>query len=137
MLLVFALAIFLSAGLLFLVQPMTAKWILPLLGGTPAVWNTAMVFYQAVLLLGYGYAHVVSTKLRLRGQVAVHAGVMLLGAIALPLALPAGWTPPAEADGLGPIAWMLALLMAAALAGDLVLLPAMLVGPLGRVFRRR
>lgn len=110
MLLVFALAIFLSAGLLFLVQPMTAKWILPLLGGTPAVWNTAMVFYQAVLLLGYGYAHVVSTKLRLRGQVAVHAGVMLLGAIALPLALPAGWTPPAEADGLGPIAWMLGLL---------------------------
>ena len=50
-----------SATLLFLVQPMFAKMVLPSLGGTPAVWNTCMVFYQAMLLAGYLYAHLTST----------------------------------------------------------------------------
>src|SRR5262249_27529603 len=53
----FAITLFVSATLLFLVQPMIAKMILPLLGGTPAVWNTCMVFFQAALLAGYAYAH--------------------------------------------------------------------------------
>ncbi|MFO0865875.1 MAG: hypothetical protein U0744_14700 [Gemmataceae bacterium] len=52
----FAITLFLSAALLFMVQPMIGKMLLPSLGGTPAVWNTCMVFFQAVLLLGYGYA---------------------------------------------------------------------------------
>src|SRR4030065_486533 len=55
--LVFALTLFTSAPLLFVVQPLFAKMVLPLLGGTPAVWNTCMVFYQAALLAGYAYAH--------------------------------------------------------------------------------
>ena len=54
---VFAAAIFLSAALLFAVQPMFTKMVLPRLGGTPAVWSVAMVFFQAVLLAGYAYAH--------------------------------------------------------------------------------
>ena len=57
MLLVFSLTIFMSAFLLFMVQPMFARMVLPILGGDPSVWNTALVFHQAVLLGGYGYAH--------------------------------------------------------------------------------
>jgi hypothetical protein len=53
----YTLTLFLSASLLFSVQPMIGKMILPLLGGTPAVWNTCLVFFQASLLLGYLYAH--------------------------------------------------------------------------------
>jgi hypothetical protein len=78
---------FLSATLLFLVQPMIAKMILPLLGGTPAVWNTCMVFFQAALLAGYSYAHVSTTWLRTRWQVTVHIAVLFLP-IVLPLVLP-------------------------------------------------
>ena len=55
----FALAIFFSATLLFMVQPLAGKILLPILGGSPAVWSTCMVFFQAVLLLGYLYAHAV------------------------------------------------------------------------------
>lgn len=57
MIVVFSIAIFLNAGLLFLIQPLIAKMILPWLGGSPAVWNTSLIFYQACLLAGYGYAH--------------------------------------------------------------------------------
>ena len=53
----FAGAIFTSAALVFVVQPMVTKLVLPMLGGSPAVWNTAMVFFQTALLAGYGYAH--------------------------------------------------------------------------------
>src|SRR5437667_953596 len=78
MLVVFALTLFTSASLLFLVQPMVGKMILPLLGGTPAVWNTCMVFFQAMLLLGYMYAHSSTERLGVRRQAAVHIGVLLL-----------------------------------------------------------
>jgi len=54
---VFALSIFASAFLLFLVEPMVAKMVLPLAGGTPAVWTTSVLFFQATLLAGYGYSH--------------------------------------------------------------------------------
>ena len=57
MLAVYTITIFLSAVLLFVVQPMFARMIVPLLGGSPSVWNTAMLFYQATLLAGYAYAH--------------------------------------------------------------------------------
>ena len=60
MIVVFAATILLSAALLFVVQPMTAKQVLPLLGGSPSVWNTSLVFFQAVLLAGYGYAHLLT-----------------------------------------------------------------------------
>ncbi len=64
----YAVALFVSALLLFLIQPMIAKMILPLLGGTPAVWNTCLVFFQATLLIGYLYAHGISRSLRPQRQ---------------------------------------------------------------------
>ena len=60
---VYAAAIFLSAALLFAVQPMFTKMVLPRLGGTPSVWSVAMVFFQAVLLAGYAYAHALTRYL--------------------------------------------------------------------------
>lgn len=88
MLPLFALAIFLSAALLFLVQPLTAKLILPLLGGSPSVWNSAMLFFQAMLLLGYFYSFLL-TKLRTAAaQLAFHAVLVLVVAFTLPISLP-------------------------------------------------
>jgi hypothetical protein len=58
----FTLALFMSVGLLFLAEPMTAQLILPLLGGTPAAWNTCMMFFRSILLMGYGYAPVSGTS---------------------------------------------------------------------------
>lgn len=87
MIFIFGAAIFLSAVLLFLIQPMAAKLVLPILGGTPNVWNTAMVFFQTMLLLGYFYSHVVTRKLRLPAQFGVHALLMGLVLLALPIGL--------------------------------------------------
>ena len=70
MLLVFALTLFASATLLFMVQPMVGKLLLPYLGGTPAVWNTCMVVFQGLLLLGYCYSHLLSRKMPVRRQYA-------------------------------------------------------------------
>src|SRR5437763_15060210 len=89
MIILLALTLFLSSSLLFLVQPMIAKMILPLLGGTPAVWITCMVFFQAVLLASYLYAHATTTWLRVRRQAALHVGLLLLPILTLPtLAFP-------------------------------------------------
>jgi hypothetical protein len=85
MLLVFALTLFLSATLLFLVEPMVGKMILPLLGGTPAVWNTCMVFYQAVLLAGYAYAHASTTWLGPRKQAVFHLALLAVPFAFFPL----------------------------------------------------
>lgn len=106
-LLLFGSAIFLSAWLLFQVQPMFAKMALPLLGGAPAVWNTALVFFQAVLLLGYVYAHFVGTRLALKWQVIVHIGVLAVAFIALPVTIGAGWRSPPETT---PTFWLIGLL---------------------------
>ena len=92
---VFTLSIFLSATLLFSVQPLFAKLVLPLLGGSSSVWNTAMVFFQGTLLLGYIYAHLISKFLDLRLQIIVHGLVLAFGLFFLPLAIASGWTPPA------------------------------------------
>src|SRR5262245_34787917 len=106
----YATTILLSAGLLFIVQPLFARMVLPLLGGSPAVWNTALVFYQAVLLLGYTYAHLITSKLNFRRQVILHGLVLLLPLVALPIRLPQGWTPPTTHS---PVLWLLALLAVA------------------------
>jgi hypothetical protein len=106
----FGVTIFLGASLLFLVQPMFARMALPLLGGAPAVWNTAMVFYQAVLLVGYAYAHVTVRWLGVRRQAGLHLVILLLPLVTLPIALPAGWIPPGASS---PIPWLLALLAVA------------------------
>ena len=83
----------LSAGLIFSVQPLFGRLILPYFGGVPAVWNTAMLFFQAALLLGYGYAHLLARHLPPRRQVAAHAALLLLSLLFLPAALPEGWSP--------------------------------------------
>ena len=73
----FAATLFVSAFILFLVQPLIGKLVLPRLGGTPQVWNTCMVFFQMMLLLGYFYTHAISTRLKARHQLIVH-GLLLL-----------------------------------------------------------
>ncbi|MGH7543976.1 MAG: hypothetical protein ACREK7_08540 [Gemmatimonadota bacterium] len=92
----FAGAMFASALLLFWVQPMFTKAVLPLLGGTPAVWNTALVFFQAALLLGYLYAHVSSRWLSVRSQAVLHLGLLAVAMLlVLPVRVPPGWQPSA------------------------------------------
>jgi hypothetical protein len=104
----YTLAIFTSAFLLFLVQPMFSKMVLPLLGGTPAVWNTCMLFFQTVLLAGYLYAHLSTRWLRAGHQVVLHLGVLALAALTLPIRVADGWTTP---SGEYPTLWLLALLL--------------------------
>jgi hypothetical protein len=101
----FTLVIFTGSFLLFLVQPMLARMALPKLGGAPAVWNSAMLVYQALLLAGYAYAHWLG-RLGSRAQVGVHLGVLLLAALGLPLSLAAA-TPPASADPVLWVPWLL------------------------------
>jgi hypothetical protein len=101
----FTLAIFLSATLLFLVQPLVGKILLPVLGGSPAVWSICMVFFQAVLLLGYLYAHALSSRVAPRWQWLVHAGVLLAATMVLPLPVDVG--EPGAAD---PRWWALGVL---------------------------
>src|SRR5581483_6047570 len=84
---VFAATIFLSATLLFSVQPMFTKMVLPLLGGSPSVWSVAMVFFQAVLLAGYGYAHAMTRFLDSRRVALVHLGVIAIAFAVLPIAV--------------------------------------------------
>lgn len=99
---VYTVTIFLSAFLLFGVQPMFTKMVMPVLGGTPAVWSVAMVFFQAVLLLGYGYAHGLTRWLDARVAAMVHLAVMLLVlAVGLPIAFGDDWgTPPEQGQAL-------------------------------------
>ena len=80
----FSATLLVSAGLLFSVQPMIGKIILPKLGGTPAVWNTCMVFFQAALLLGYAYAHFL-TRLGIKKQTLIHLGLIVLPLFVLPI----------------------------------------------------
>ncbi|GJD49728.1 hypothetical protein OPKNFCMD_2461 [Methylobacterium crusticola] len=102
----FAATLFLSAFLLFAVQPMFTKMVLPALGGTPAVWSVAMVFFQSLLLAGYLYAHWLVRRVPFRVAAALH-GVLMVGAVAaMPIVLAAGWgRPPAEGQAL----WLLGL----------------------------
>jgi hypothetical protein len=83
----FSVTVFLSAYLLFLVQPMVGRMLLPLFGGAAAVWNTCLVFYQALLLLGYLHAHALSRRVRLERQWLVHGALLLIVLLTLPLRL--------------------------------------------------
>lgn len=89
---------------------MIAKMLLPHLGGSPAVWNTCMVFFQAALLAGYAYAHALTVRLPARGQTVVHLGVLVLpfALLLLPLSLPADAIPPQNAN---PTVWLLGVLL--------------------------
>jgi len=96
--LLFASTILLSAVLLFLVQPVIAKQILPWFGGTSAVWITCLVFFQVVLLAGYTYAHVITRRLTARGQSRLHIALLLASLLFLPIVPSAAFKPAAEAD---------------------------------------
>jgi len=92
----FTAAVFLSALLLFAVEPMFARMVLPILGGSPSVWSVAMVFFQAALLAGYAYAHLL---MRARGRaipLAVHLVLLVAAGAALPIAIANGWGDPPE-----------------------------------------
>jgi hypothetical protein len=100
----FAATLFLSASLMFLVEPMVAKMVLPRLGGSPAVWSTCLVFFQAVLLLGYAYAHALTRLFPRPAQMLVHVAVLLpLATLVLPLDLGTSGPPPEQA----PALWLL------------------------------
>src|ERR1041384_2191468 len=105
----FAATLFASALLLFAVQPMFAKMVLPTLGGAPAVWSVAMVFFQAALLLGYGYAHLLARTLSVGQAALVHLAVLGAAAVPLPIGIAGGFRdPPSSGIGL----WLVALFTA-------------------------
>lgn len=103
----FAFTLFVSAALLFTVQLMFARMVLPLLGGAPSVWNTCMVFFQATLLLGYVYADIVASRVKPRRMAPFHLLLLLAMAAFLPVGLKAGLQPPTERN---PIPWLLGLM---------------------------
>ena len=109
--LVFGLTIFVGAFLLFLVQPLIAKFILPWFGGGPAVWTTCMLFFQMLLLGGYVYAHLSTRRLAPRRQVILHVILIASALLLLPITPGDQWKPP---DGATPT-WRILLLLTSCL----------------------
>src|SRR6267142_5117421 len=106
LLVVFVAAIFVSAALLFAVQPMFTKMVLPRLGGAAAVWSVAMVFFQATLFAGYAYAHLLTRFAPGRLSIIIHLVVLLIACSALPLHIASGWSrPPSRGEAF----WLLGL----------------------------
>lgn len=103
----FAVTVFTSAALVFLVQPMVAKLVLPLLGGSPSVWNTSMAFFQFALLAGYFYAHLLQRLRSVRAQAMAHVTALIVAAGALPLRVNELAGPPSSEN---PNLWLLAVL---------------------------
>ncbi|MFC0243853.1 fused MFS/spermidine synthase [Rhodopseudomonas telluris] len=105
-LIVYTAAIFTSALLLFSVQPLFTKMVLPRLGGSPAVWSVAMVFFQSLLLGGYAYAHFISQFRNRLVPIVIHLVLLVAAMLTLPLSIAGGWgTPPAS----GYAFWLLGL----------------------------
>ncbi|HEU4629337.1 MAG TPA: fused MFS/spermidine synthase [Gemmatimonadaceae bacterium] len=103
----YTVTLFLNAALLFAVQPMFSKMALPLLGGTPSVWNTCMLVFQALLLGGYLYAYLTTRWLGTRAQVTLHVALLVASLALLPVGIPASWTP----GGAAPLLWLVRLLL--------------------------
>jgi len=82
----FAITIFLSAFLLFQVQPMMGRYILPWFGGTPAVWSVCLLFFQCILLAGYAYAHWLGSLKSTRTQATIHIAMLAVSLLLLPVA---------------------------------------------------
>jgi len=108
----YAATLGLSAFLLFVVQPLLGAALLPLLGGAPAVWTTTLLFFQAALLCGYGWAHLASAKLPWRVAAPLHLLLLAGGLLLLPFGT-AGASPPTGGEGLGPALWLGGWLVAA------------------------
>jgi SAM-dependent methyltransferase len=102
--------IFLSSFLLFLVQPLIARLILPWFGGSAAVWTTCMLFFQALLLAGYAYAHLLARYSRRRLEPLIHSVLLVAALATLPIAPGEAWKPTGSED---PVIWILLLLGAA------------------------
>ena len=101
-------AMFVSAALVFALEPMIAKMILPQLGGSPAVWNTSMMFFQIALLAGYAYAHGLQRLVPPRAQIVAHLSIVALSALVLPVAVSGQFgTPPVD----NPVWWLLGVLL--------------------------
>ena len=105
-LVVYTAAIFVSALLLFSVQPLFTRMVLPRLGGSPAVWSVAMVFFQSLLLAGYGYAHFLTQIPNRTIPVAVHLALLAIALLTLPLSIASGWGEPPTS---GYAFWLLGL----------------------------
>jgi hypothetical protein len=106
----FTATTFLSALLLFSVQPMFAKMVLPVLGGSPSVWAVAIFFFQAALLVGYCYAHLLIHHASVAQTGLIHLGACALAFLALPIGLPSGWGEPPAGE---PYLWQIGLFAAA------------------------
>jgi hypothetical protein len=102
--LVFSTTLLLSSFLLFLVQPMIGRMLLPSLGGTPAVWNGCVLFFQAVLLAGYAWAHYGPPKLGIRKHLIVHLSLLAFVCFLLPMRLLENWDVPTESN---PLGWLI------------------------------
>src|SRR5687768_18410868 len=94
----YACTIFTSAFLLFLVQPIIAKQILPWFGGSAAVWTTCLVFFQVALLAGYAYSDVTTRKLAPRVQAILHIVLLAASLAVLPIVADPGWKPAGPED---------------------------------------
>jgi hypothetical protein len=101
----YSLALLASAALLFLLEPMVGKFVLPKLGSTPEVWTTTVLFFQITLLAGYAYAHLTS-RLPPRRQALIQLALLALAALVLPIGVPGGRPPQSET----PILWLLGTL---------------------------
>ena len=128
----YLLPTFLGAFLLFAVQPMAGKRVLPPFGGGPAVWTTCMLLFQALLLAGYAYAHLVSTRLTRRAQITLHMALLGASVVLLPrMAQPETWKSPA---GLHDPAWAILLLLASTIGLPYFMLST--TGPLIQAWAR-
>ncbi|MEA2445964.1 MAG: hypothetical protein QOJ12_3256, partial [Thermoleophilales bacterium] len=107
MIALFSTTLFVSASLLFWIQPMFGKFLLPTLGSTPQVWIASMLFFQVVLLAGYAYGHLLSGRLRPRRQAIVHVVLVAVAVIALPVTVPHDARPPESGN---PVWWQLGLM---------------------------
>jgi SAM-dependent methyltransferase len=105
----FTLTIFASAALVFMVEPMVAKMMLPLLGGGPSIWNTSLAFFQGMLLVGYGYAHLLQKVRSLKAQAGLHLVLLVLAGLVLPLHVADLFGQP---DSNHPALWLLGALTA-------------------------
>ena len=103
----FPVTAFASAALVFLVEPMVAKLVLPQLGGSPSVWNTSLAFFQVALLAGYAYAHALQRVRSVRAQAFIHTAALIVAALVLPLRVNEFFGPPSSTH---PNIWLLGVL---------------------------